>query len=52
MKKHFNKEVVMTKLDNENFKNSTKCRICGNDYINNYVKVKDHCHIQRKYRGT
>ena len=25
MKKHFNKELVMTKEDNENFKNSTKC---------------------------
>ena len=24
-KKHFNKELVMTKEDNENFKNSTKC---------------------------
>ena len=25
MKKHFNKELVMTKEDNQNFKNSTKC---------------------------
>ena len=25
MKKHFNKELVMTKNDNEDFKNSTKC---------------------------
>ena len=25
MKKHFNKEVVMAKGDNEDFKNSTKC---------------------------
>ena len=25
MKKHFNKELVMTKEDNEDFKNSTKC---------------------------
>ena len=24
MKKHFNKELAMTKEDNENFKNSTK----------------------------
>ena len=27
MKKHFNKELVMTKEDNEKFKNSTKCWI-------------------------
>ena len=40
MKKHFNKEFVMTKEDNEDFKNSTKCWICDNDYIDNYIKVK------------
>ena len=35
--KHFNKELVMTKEDNENFTNSIKCWICDNG--------KDHCHI-------
>ena len=40
MKKHFNKEFVMTKEDNEDFKNSTKGWICDNDYIDNYIKVK------------
>ena len=45
MKKHFNKELVMTKKDNEDFENSTKCWICDNDYIDNDVKVTDHCHI-------
>ena len=33
MKKHFNKELVMTKKEIEDFKNSTKCWICDNDYI-------------------
>ena len=42
MKKHFKKELVMTKENNENFKNSTKCWICDNDYIDNDVKVRDH----------
>ena len=28
IKKHFNKELVMTKKDNEDFENSTKCWIC------------------------
>ena len=51
MKKHFNKELVMTKEDNEYFKNSTKCWICDNDYVDNDVKVRDHCHIRGKYRG-
>ena len=27
----FNKKLVMTIEDNENFKNSNKCRICDND---------------------
>ena len=38
MKKHFNKELVMTKKENENFENSTKCWICDNDYID-YIDV-------------
>ena len=51
MKKHFNKQLIMTKEDNEDFKNSTKCWICDNDYIDSDVKVRDHCHISIKYRG-
>ena len=47
MKKHFNKDLVMTK-DNADFKNPTKCWICDNDYVDNDVKVKDHCHITGK----
>ena len=42
----------MTKEDIESFKNSTKCWICGNDYIDNDVKVRDHYHITGKYRGS
>ena len=38
MKNHFNKEFVMTKEDNEDLKNPTKCLICDNDYVDNYVK--------------
>ena len=52
MKKYFNKELVMTKKCNKNFKNSTKCWICDNDYVDNDVKVRDHCHIIGKYRGS
>ena len=50
MKKHFNKELVMTKKDNKDFENSTKCCICDNDYIDNDVKVRDHCDVAGKYR--
>ena len=52
MKEHFNKEPVMNKEDNEDFKNSTKCWICDNDYGDNDVEVKDHCLITGKYRGS
>ena len=52
MKKHFNKELVMTEEHNENFKNSTRRLICGNDYIDNDTKVKYDCCIKRNYRGS
>ena len=52
MKKHCNKELAMTKEDNDNFKNSTKCWICDNVYVDNGVKVRDHCHITEKNRGS
>ena len=42
----------MTKEGNEDFKNSTKCWICKNDYIYNDVKVRYNCHITGKYRGS
>ena len=42
----------MAKEVNDDFKNSIKCWICDNDYVNNDVKVRDHCHITRKHRGS
>ena len=33
MKKHFNKELVMTQKDHEDFESSAKCRICDNAYF-------------------
>ena len=42
----------MTKEDNEDFKNSTKCWICDNDYFDEDVKERDYCHITGKYRGS
>ena len=42
----------MTKEGNENFKISTKCWIYDNVYIDGDVKLRDHCHISGKYRGS
>ena len=52
IKNHFNKELAMTKEDNDVFKNSTKCWICDNDYFDNNVEVRYHCHITGKYRDS
>ena len=38
----------MNTEDNKNFKSSTKCWICDNDYVDN--DVRDHCHITGIYR--
>ena len=51
-KNHFKKELATTKEDSEDFKNSTKCWICDNDYIDKDVKLREHCHITGKYRGS
>ena len=51
MKNYFNKELVMTKEDNEDFDNPTNFSICDNNHIDTDVKVRDHCHITGKYRN-
>ena len=52
MEKHFSKETAMTREYNKDLENSTKCRISNSDYVYNDVKVRDHCHITRKYGGS
>ena len=43
-KKKINEDLVMTKKDNEDFKNSTKCWICDNNYIDNDAKMRSLTH--------
>ena len=50
MKKHFNKNVLMSAEEEEQFKKMEICWIC-NKLIEN-DKVSDHCHITGKYRGA
>ena len=33
MKTHLNKKLLMARKDNEDFKNSTKCGICDDQYL-------------------
>ena len=50
MKKNFNKNLIMTEEDEEQFQSSNTCWICekliGNE------KIRDHCHITRKCRSA
>ena len=36
----------------KDYKNSSTCWICDNDYIDGDVKLTDHCDITRKYGGS
>ena len=51
MKKHFNKNLVMDK-EEEEFQSSYKCRICEKLIDNYNEKFTDHCHITGKFRGA
>ena len=42
----------MTKENNEDFKNSTKCWIFDNDYVDNDVIVRYHYNIAEKHTGS
>ena len=52
IKKHFNKPLVMTEVDEQNFKTMDGCHICGEKYTDKDVHVRDHCHITGKFRGS
>ena len=42
----------MTPDDENDFQTATSCHICGNKYIESDVRVRDHCHVTGKYRGS
>ena len=52
MKKEFNKPLKMTKKDEDKFKKAEECYICNKKYTNKDIRVRDHCHITGKYRGS
>ena len=45
MRKMFNEQLAMTKEYKKDFKNSSRCWICDNDYVDNDVTVRDHFYI-------
>ena len=52
IKKQFNKPLVMTEVDEQHFKTMDGCHICGEKYTDKDVRVRDHCHITGKFRGS
>ena len=52
IKKHFNKPLVLTEVEEQNFKTMDGCHICGKKYTDKDVRVRDHCHITGKFMGS
>ena len=52
VRKRFNKPLVMTEDDEQCFRTMDGCHICGNKYTDKDVRVRDHCHITGKFRGS
>ena len=52
MKYKFNKPLKMATQDEEIFKKADECHFCGKKYSAKDVRVRDHCHITGKYRGS
>ena len=49
---HFTKPLKMINEDKESFQRAEKCHICKKPYITGDVRVRDHCHVTGKYRGS
>ena len=50
MRDFFNKP--MTEDDENDFKKANECHICNKKYTEKDIRVRDHCHITGKYRGS
>ena len=52
MKKHFDKPLRMTKENEQEFEKAKECHICDKKYTEKDIRVRDHCHITGKFRGS
>ena len=52
MKKYFNKNLITTKDEEEQFELRNLCWIREKLIENDDEKVRDHCHITGKFRGV
>ena len=49
MKERFNKNLIMSEEDKEQFQSSNTCWICEKLMDDDNEKVRDHCHITEKF---
>ena len=47
--KNTNEDIIMTKENEEDFRNDNVCRFCEKEILSD--KVRDHCHLTGDYRG-
>ena len=52
IKNCFNKKLNMTKEDEEEYQKADKCHICDKKHTEKDTRVRDHCHITGKFRGS
>ena len=52
MKKHFNKNLIMSEKEEEQFQLSNICWICEKLIDDDDEKVRDHCQVAGKFRGA
>ena len=52
MKKHCNKDLIMSEKEDGQFRLSNTCWICEKLIDDDDEEVRDHCHLSVKYRGA
>ena len=52
MKKHFNKNLIMSEKEEEQFQSSNICQICEKLIDDGNEKVRDHCHVTGEIRAA
>ena len=52
VKKHFKRNLTMTKEELKTFKGSNECHICGEKYGEEDKPIMDYCKITGKFRGS
>ena len=52
IKKHFNKNLIISEQEEEQLQLSNLCWICKKHINNDDEKVRDHCHVTGTFRGA